>query len=77
MSKSDLGVAMVHEVCPFCGRPMNHSIIMNSRLTIKAAEQIKKYNNKCIGISKDACEDCVQYKDKVVFCIAIDPYKGD
>ena len=77
MSKSELGVAMVHEVCPICGRPMNHGIIMNSTLTIKAAEQIKKYNNKCIGISRDACEDCMQYKDKAVFCIAIDPYKGD
>lgn len=77
MSKSELGTAKVHEVCPVCGRPMNHSIIMNSKLTVKAAEQIKKYDNKCIGISKDACDDCLKYKDKVVFCIAIDPYKGD
>lgn len=28
MSNSGIGVAIVHEVCPICGKPMNESILM-------------------------------------------------
>ena len=76
MSKSELGTATVYEVCPICGSHVNEAIIMNKTLTVKAAENIQKLNNKCIGVSKDACDKCLRYKDQAVYFIAIDPYKG-
>lgn len=76
MSDNKLGVAIVYEVCPICGAHMNEGIIMNKRLSVKAAENIQKLHNKCIGVSKDACDECLKYKDQVVYFIAIDPYKG-
>lgn len=76
MSNNKLGAASVYEACPICGAHMNEGIIMNKILSVKAAENIIKLHNKCIGISKDACDECLKYKDQVVYFIAIDPYKG-
>lgn len=76
MSKSNLGVAFVHEACPICGKKMNESILMNSKLTEKYAKMVEDCNNKCIGYGRDACEECCKYKDDAVFCIAIDEEKS-
>ena len=34
-----LACAVVHELCPICGKPMNEHIIMNTKLSIKAAKE--------------------------------------
>ena len=77
MSDVKIGTAIVHEVCPICGKPMNESIIINQKLTAKEAKKVEDLNGKAIGISKDACEDCLKFKDTAVFCIAIDEEKSD
>lgn len=77
MSKNNLAVGIVHEICPICGKPMNEAIIINSKLTPKYAKQVEEANGKAIGFSKDACEECIKYKDSVVFCIAIDENKSE
>lgn len=77
MSKNNLAVGIVHEICPICGRPMNETIIMNSKLTPKYAKQVEEANGKAIGFSKDACEKCTKYKDECIYVIGIDPAKGD
>ena len=54
MSEYNLTTAIVHELCPICGRPMNESIVMNRRLTKKPSKKIEELNGKAIGFSKDA-----------------------
>ena len=76
MSKSCVGIAIVHEVCLICGRPMNESILMNSKLGPKYAKQVEEANGKAIGYSENACEECLKYKDEAVFCIAVDENKS-
>lgn len=77
MSEYNLTTAIVHELCPICGRPMNESIVMNRRLTKKPSKKIEELNGKAIGFSKDACEECVKHKDDCVYVIGIDPSKSD
>lgn len=50
MSDNKLGVAIVHEVCPICGKPMNESIVINKRLTVKEAKKVEDMNHKAIDL---------------------------
>lgn len=68
--------ALVHEVCPICGKAMNEQIIMNKILNKKSAKAIDDANGKAIGYSKDACEECCKHKDDGVYVIAIDPTRS-
>lgn len=70
MSENKIGIALVHEICPICGKPMNEQILMNSVLSKKYAKEIENVHGKAIGYSKTACEDCSKYKDEAVMCIA-------
>lgn len=76
MSEDKIGVALVHEICPICGKPMNEQIFMNKILSKKYAKEIENLHGKTIGYSRTACEDCLKYKDEVVMCIAIDETKS-
>lgn len=76
MSK-DLGVGIIYELCPICGKNANSSIIMNKVLRPKYAKQIEELNGKAIGFSKDACEECTKHKDECIYVIGIDPDKSD
>lgn len=69
MSENKIGIALVHEICPICGKPMNEQILMNSVLSKKYAKEIENVHGKAIGYSKTACEDCSKYKDEAVKCI--------
>lgn len=77
MSENKIGFALVHEICPICGKPMNEQILMNSVLSKKYAKEIENIHGKAIGYSKTACEDCSKYKDEAVMCIAIDEAKSE
>ena len=35
MSENKTGVALVHEICPICGKPINEQILMNKILSKK------------------------------------------
>lgn len=67
-----MAVALVYEACPVCGKFMNEQIIMNKILTNKAAKEVEEANGKCIGYSKDACDECSKHKDECVYAVAID-----
>lgn len=69
MSENKIGFALVHEICPICGKPMNEQILMNSVLSKKYAKEIENVHGKAIGYSKTACEDCSKYKDEAVMCV--------
>lgn len=64
--------AVVHELCPICGKSMNEQIIMNTKPSVKGAKEIKEVHNKAIGFSKDACEECSKHKNEVVYIIGVD-----
>ena len=67
-----LACAVVHELCPICGKSMNEQIIMNTKASVKVAKEINEAHNKAIGFSKDACEECSKHKDEVIYIIGID-----
>lgn len=77
MSENKFSAALVHELCPICGKAMNEQIIINSRLTKKDADNVRAMNGKAIRYSSTCCEDCIKYKDKVVICIIIDEELSD
>lgn len=77
MSNSGIGVAIVHEVCPICGKPMNESILMNRKIGPKRAKQVEEAHGKTIGYSENACKDCASYKNDCVYVIEIDVDKSE
>ena len=77
MSENKRDIDLVHEICPIRGKPMNEQILMNTVFSKKYAKEIENMHGKTIGYSKTACENCTEYKDKVVFCIAIDENKSE
>lgn len=46
MSENKIGFALVHEICPICGKPMNEQILMNSVLSKKYAKEIENVHGK-------------------------------
>lgn len=77
MSENKIGVALVHEICPICGKSMNEQILINTVFSKKCVKEIEESNGKAIGYSKTACENCSKYKNEAVICIAIDEAKSE
>lgn len=76
MNDNNLGVALVKELCPVCGKEMDGPIIMNKFLTEKNAEKVKNLHNKVVGFANHCCEECARYKDAAVFFVSIDESKS-
>lgn len=72
---SNLGIALVHYVCPVCGKPMDETILMNSILTENHANNIESLNGKAIGYSDHVCDECAKYASEAIFIIAINEAK--
>lgn len=62
-SKKKLGTALIKELCPICTKETAGSILMNSRLSEKAAENVEKLN-QTIHWAKELCESCADLKSK-------------
>lgn len=62
MSKK-LGVAIVHELCPICTKEMDSSLVMNTKLTEKAAAAVEAMyeTNKW---SSEICPECKTMKEQ-------------
>lgn len=75
--KRELGVALVHKLCPICCKKVEEEILINSKLSTKYAEKVEELNGKAIGFSDNTCEKCSKYKDECVYIISIDPEKSD
>ena len=73
----NLGTALVHEICPICCAKTNEQILLNQKLTEKAAAQIKEMHGKAIGFS-EPCEKCQTYIDNgFIAIIGIDLSKSN
>lgn len=80
MTQEDVvGVALVHYACPVCGKEMDddNAILINQKLTAKNAKEVNELNGKCVGLSRNACDECASHKDDVVYVIEIDEEKSD
>ena len=75
--KKELGVALVHKLCPICCKKVEEEILINSKLSTKYAKEVEKLNGKAVGFSDNACEECSKYKDECVYIISIDPERSD
>jgi len=51
--KDNQFVALVHESCPICGKDMNDSILLHTRLG-----DLKSIDGKSTGFSEKPCEEC-------------------
>lgn len=69
--------AIVKYLCPICGKVAQEDIIMNSKLTQKYAEEVKKLHNKVVGYADHSCEECAKHKDDCVYFIGVDETKSD
>ena len=76
MNNSNLGVALVKELCPVCCKEIDGPIIMNKRLTKPQKQKVEEMNGKVIGFADHCCEECAKYKDKAVFFVSIDESKS-
>lgn len=76
MNDNNLGVTLVKELYPVCGKEMDGPIIMNKFLTEKNAEKVKNLHNKVVGFANHCCEECARYKDAAVFFVSIDESKS-
>lgn len=78
MKKEEInfGTALVNYACPICCRPAEEMILMNTVLTKEAKEEVEKCHNKCIGLSKNACKECLKRKDEAIYIVIIDPAKS-
>lgn len=63
MKDKKIGVALVHELCPICTKEMDSSILMNTKLSEKAATDVDKLNGT-VKWSPDLCEECRDMKSK-------------
>ena len=76
MNNGNLGVALIKELCPVCGKEIDGPIILNSILTENEAKKVKDLHNKVVGFANHCCEKCSKYKDKAVFFVSIDESKS-
>ena len=56
-----IGVAIVHELCPICTRETDESLFVNTKLTEKDAEEVKKMDGQIVW-SKTFCKECQDMK---------------
>lgn len=71
-TEDTLGVALVKELCPICGKEMDGPIIMNKRLSKPNKKKVESMHNKVIGFADHCCDECSKYKKEGIFCIIFD-----
>lgn len=71
MSDNKLGVALVKEACPLCGKTEDGPIIMNTRLTNKMARKVEELHGQVIGYMDKPCKECQEYMSKGFLLIGV------
>mgnify|MGYP005750917859 CR=1 FL=1 len=58
--------AIVHQACPACHKPVKSkdAIVINSKLTTHHAKKVEQMHDKCVGISKTLCDECLEELEK-------------
>ena len=61
--ENKLGVALVNELCPVCTKQVNGTVVLNTKLTEKAAKKVEEMHNQNVW-SKELCDECKEMKSK-------------
>ena len=77
MSEDNFAVGLVNYACPICGKTAQTNIIMNNKLTKKAAQEVREADGKVVGYSDTACEECTSHKDECIYIVEIDTKKSE
>lgn len=72
-----LGVALTKEACPACGALIDGPIVMNTKLTKKAAEETENLHGKVIGYLEKPCDNCKGLMSKGFLLIGVDMDKTE
>jgi len=72
-----LGVAIVKEACPVCGKDFEGPIVMNRRFSNKAAEDVRALHGKVIGYKDCPCDECKELLTKGFVLIGVEEAKTD
>lgn len=72
-----LGVALAKEACPACGALVDGPILMNTKLTKKAAEETESLHGKVIGYLEKPCDHCEELMSKGFLLIGVDMEKTE
>ena len=75
MSKDNIGVALVYELCPLCGNKDEGAVVMNTKLTKKYSDEVKSLHNKSVGIANKPCKECQSMMAKGFLLIGADVSK--
>ena len=76
MEKKKVGTALVHELCPVCTKEMDSSILINTKLSERAAADVEKLHGT-VKWSPEWCEDCKDMKTKGFILIGAVEAKTD
>lgn len=68
---SRIGVALVNEACPLCGKLQDGPIIINTRSSHRDAKNVEELNGKTIGFSKEPCAECKEMMSKGFLLIGV------
>jgi len=78
MSKEKtLGVALVKEACPLCGKLQDGPIIMNKILSETRAQEVENLHGKTIGYMEKACQECQDHMKLGIKLVVIDGKKSE
>lgn len=72
MNDSNVGVALVKELCRCCVKEMDGPIVLNTRLNASAAKKVEDMNGKVVGFAEKPCDECQGYMKQGVILVSVD-----
>lgn len=75
--KNKIGFALVKKACRLCGNIYDGPIVINTRLTVSMAEEIKAMHDNVIGFLRDPCNECKDLMSKGFLIIGVIEEKTD
>ena len=76
INKDKFAVSLVNLACPICLSTSESEIVLNTKLTKKAADEVKELHNKTVGLG-EPCTECKQQLDNgFVALVEVDSSKS-
>ena len=69
---NNLETALTKKLCPICLKEQSGDILINSKLTPKAAKEVKELHNKVVGFADSICDECKDVIGDGVYFIIVD-----
>jgi len=72
-----LGVALLKEACPVCGKLFDGELVINTHLNPSAAKKVGELRGQVSGFMKQPCDECKDLMTKGFIIIGADRSKTD